>query len=911
MKNFYALLLLTILQQPLYAINIKLLKDTHTILADTNYAPFRGLIFLEEDIAKQWYQLSPSYQTETITKTAADMRKLPDFAEDIEKISSLEAAIVNILKKTKNSATDDLVMQMFHIAGEAFNITAAKNNPVRQLTPKYIGSICRILSDSTSQPHLEQDETYRQALLSHIKTRKKITPKDQELTAAQLLETYKKLVTDKSGALLPAILQNYLKTKIVDYLFSLNLIKSSRSIFQKKDFNPFVDALVNALQECNPTNPDCSYANNTAQGLLIGYMLAKVNDHNDLQDYFRGFNNDDSFTLSQKEYTNDELKQLSEQKPNIDNIASFADYLCAVIFTNKYMSALPKIVGNIEVEYQANSFPDCVETMMRNLVNIITYDAKNQIFGRIPAGLTINRQLKTFYANKYNANPAMVGNKNVHRAWLKLVENHEGCSYNRLVIRGTQDHKEVRGECDGVIPMNNINTKLPKKEIIIAGKTFTLFEQKVKDKTYWLTPTTGDLDCFELMPTLTNIIVLLNKLFNLNLTSFTQGVSNKFHSQDFAHEALQSNFIALYFEKMCKKFNWTIEKEIHDQVKLLQHLPDQSIQIPIELPTEEIFSIDITDKTHGGISIDNETEFKDLITIDEFFAADTSLQATILASKMISWHEIALHESSKPWSKIFNHTEKPFEKIDKFIPAINKDNKFFLMIYLTSYQHDDAYIALLLISFSIEFDIHYQNQVCTTFISEADYITPKNLQILNILAEAFYGISDLVVGKIVCAILEKNYDQMWHWTELGMQNPENYMRKLIIDVLQSLCSYESLRTDVLATHLDKIDLILSWINKDLQDSDAGTSCASLLLMLITYNLINNSQAPKALAMLDEIKETSFDDALQVSTETINEAKEKLTSQETLSDSSQDSDGPTESGRNSNNETPIRATYDIA
>ena len=101
---FYAVLFLSIFQQPLSAVNIKLLKDTHTILPDTNYAPFRGLIFLEEDIAQQWYRLSPEFQIETVTKKAAEIRKLPDFANDIAKIDSFEVAMLAILKETKTSA---------------------------------------------------------------------------------------------------------------------------------------------------------------------------------------------------------------------------------------------------------------------------------------------------------------------------------------------------------------------------------------------------------------------------------------------------------------------------------------------------------------------------------------------------------------------------------------------------------------------------------------------------------------------------------------------------------------------------------------------------------------------------------------------------------------------------------------
>lgn len=891
MIMFYLVLFFTFFQQSLSAVNIKLLKGTHTILPDSNYAPFRGLIFLEEDIAEQWYRLSPPFQMKTISSVAAEMRKDTELANHMVKIDSSEAAMLAILQETKMTATDNLVMQIFHIAGEAFNATEAPNNPVRQLMPKHIGEICRIIADSRSERYLQQDALYGQALLEQIKTRKKVTPEDTKLSVMQLLEQYKKMVTDKSGAMLPSIFQNYLKTKLVHYLFSLNLTKSSKFVFQKKEFYPFVDALIASLQECDPVNPDCSYANNTTQGILISYMLTKVHDRADLQDYFRGFTRDDHFILPHVQYTNDELQDLSEQKPDLNNIASFADYLCAVIYTNKYMSALPKMVSNLTVEYQGNSFPDCVETMIRNLVNIITYDVANQTLGHMPAGLTVNAQLKTFYAGKYNANPAMVGNKNVHNAWLKLVENQEGCSYNRLVIRGTQKHIEVRSLCDGVIPMDDFDTKLPKKEITIDDKKFIVFEHKIKGKTFWITPTAGDLDCFELMPTLTNVIVLLNRMFNLNLTSAIQSTINKFKGQSFANEALQSNFVQLYFEKMCKKFNWSVPQKIYDQIKLLQNISDQSISISIELPSGELFNIDITDKMHGSISVDEEIEFKDLITADEFFAVDTSLQAAIIASKAINWGEILEHDLSKPMSKAHNFTsnaEKPFEKIDKFISLMNKDDKMRALNNLILYEHDDAYVSILLCSFSTEFDMHYQNGICNAFVYQTDVITPKNLKILNILANIFYDIHEFVNGKAVCALLEKNYEQVWHWVNIGMQSLQDYMRKFVIEFLQYICVSDSLEKQVLL--LNKIDLILSWIDKDLQNEYTAQSCAGLLLILVEFDLINKAQAPKALVLLSEIKEVSFDEDLEITQEKINQAKEKLTLLENRPNSNHESDG---------------------
>lgn len=871
MQLFKPLLLASLLSVSCtYTINIKLLKGTHSIIPDTNYSPFRGLIFIEEDIAEQWYRLSPNYQIKIINTTLDEIQQhSEEYAENLDKIKNYATKMVTILQDIKNNGTEDLVMQMFHIAGEAFNVTQATNNPIRQLTPKHIGGICKILHESTIQSHLAQDPYYQQALITQIKTRQKLTDDDQKMGTPALLQQYKKFITDKDGNILPVILQTYLKTKLADYLLSLQLQKSSKSAFQKKDFNPFIDSLIKSLQECDPTNPDKMYADNTTQGILLGYMLAKSNDHLDLQEYFRGFLNNDSYTLPHDEYTNQELEQIAQTKPDLNNIDNFADYLCALVYKEKYMSALPKIVSNTSVAYQGNNFPDCVETMMRNLVNIITYDSQKQLLGQIPAGLTANKQLQTFYNSKLNANPAAVNDTDVHRSWLRLVENKEGCSYNRLLVRGTQNHIEVRGECDGVIPLDTINKKLPKKEVIIAGKTYTVFEHKINSKTYWLVPTDGDLDCFELMPTLSNVIILLDTMFNLNLPHPVQTLINRLSSESIANQAIKNDFVASYFGKICKKLKWTIEKETHEQIKLLNNLPDQSVMITIELPSGEMFDLELYDKAHGSININKETEFKDLITQDEFLKTNNANQAAIIASKAFRYYMDDNHATP-----ILNSVS--IKELDKFITVINKDDRLKLINYVLENQIDESidsdYFSLLLASFSTESDTFYQSELFIFFTNQ-DSVQPIVLHILQILADLYYLENKLITGKALCFALEQNFSQAWDWVKLGMQDKDNHMREQVILLLMRFCWSGILKN----FPEDSIDTILEWIHTDLQISDytLQENCAWLLIELINYHYIDIQHANTARNLLAEIKKITFQEDSVVTPTKIDEATQSL------------------------------------
>ena len=48
----------------------------------------------------------------------------------------------------KNTATQDLVRQMFHEVGGTFNVINALNNPVTQFTPEMLGKILRLVHDA-------------------------------------------------------------------------------------------------------------------------------------------------------------------------------------------------------------------------------------------------------------------------------------------------------------------------------------------------------------------------------------------------------------------------------------------------------------------------------------------------------------------------------------------------------------------------------------------------------------------------------------------------------------------------------------------------------------------------------------------------------------------------------------------
>lgn len=218
------------LVQSIHAINpIKLagMNDVTWLGKDSqkakNYLPFWGLPMVEKNIAQLWYQINGKYQ----------QKKIEDLVK--QSLSDLlnQETFNSCLSQLSTTKTQDLLRQMFHIAGGTFAVTNAGNNPVRQFTAHHIGKILRMICDA--------DEKY-----------------DEEL-----------------------------EKKIKDYCVTLNFKDQSGVIFKPKGFNPFVKSLVAALQES--IGAERLYAENTAQQILLGFMLQRSHELKDLIDYYQVF----------------------------------------------------------------------------------------------------------------------------------------------------------------------------------------------------------------------------------------------------------------------------------------------------------------------------------------------------------------------------------------------------------------------------------------------------------------------------------------------------------------------------------------------------------------------------------------------------------------------------------------------
>ncbi|MBP9765203.1 DUF4200 domain-containing protein [Candidatus Babeliales bacterium] len=748
-------------------INITLLKGTHTIVP-ANYSPVMGLLFIEWDIARQWYELSPKYQAAQLKELLAPQEQA--LAENAEAVKLIE----NI---GNNNATQNLIMLMFHISGGTFNVTNADDNPVKYFKPKHIGIILKVvdtwldvltskdkintLLKGSSEKKAMLEEEAKKTLIHIINLKKVIkSAKAQEITAEKStsVPTTSNLKQESEQTLLqltnqleqkneeikrltkilqimkdptsPDALQQILQLELSEVCKSFKLQnEKNKSFFTGNDFMRFIKSLAGSVAES--IGSGASYANNTPQGILLGYMLKISNTKNDLQDYFRGFLGNDSFVLSsQEEYTIADIDHILKASVDASDFKQVADLLSAYTYQEKYNAPFPKVVDNKQVNYRGIDYQDCMDTAIRMLTNIVTYKKSEARVGVAPEGLKLNSQAVQFYASEGGlcAQSSEVGNSKVHQAWTEVVENIVGCSYANI---GDGYGHNITSESiklyDGVMPVIDVPRGLPHKEIEIHGKKYQLPIQTVGPRMYLLVPQALGLVCAEMMPNVSNILVSMNHIFELQLFD-TAAI-------------FEPTFVSTYFKALCDKFGWNV---FIPDFKVL----DSKQDIDITLGTASgSFTIHVYDRRHGYVTTQNRSQLDIKLTVP-----DTTSESVIVAlvGARLVYVDTLIRALRKPY-------------FYKYVSALNYDERNSIFGSILSKDSltevDKKYAQSLLISFCLNADPVYLTNIINSnhmrMIYRVDSIRDcflGALQIHNIMYRSkiiFNYLDELIDKKLV------------------------------------------------------------------------------------------------------------------------------------------------------------------
>ena len=409
-----------------------------------------GVSFLEWKIAEQWYRMSPKHQAKEWQERVDENPKRKDDV-DLQKFTQ------DMLAK-KNNGTENLIMSMYNIVRDSFMTTNAPNNPVRLLKAGHIGQIMKLIQDrmgllaNIGSLH-KQQATENSNILKKLKSlddeinkinseisklklaiKKEKDPQVEEKLIeykqrAEAIGKEKKLLNEAKKIVAIKDPQEYNFAQLhLELMTMLNGLGFKNPKGDLLSWNRFVDALVESLKECTGENP--IYAQHTTQGLLLSYLLAKTNTKEDLQEYFRALLGQEDFILPQGRYSSEDIfKILNSTTPaNVGNFEVFADLVSAYTFKQKYAANFPKVVDNKEATYHGISFADCMDTTMRMLTNIVTYqDAEGEV-GIVPHDLDVhlNPVIKNFYTSSpLNRQSSEVGHA-VHQAWAQVIEDVPG-----------------------------------------------------------------------------------------------------------------------------------------------------------------------------------------------------------------------------------------------------------------------------------------------------------------------------------------------------------------------------------------------------------------------------------------------------------------------------------------------------
>lgn len=193
--------------------------------------------------------------------------------------------------------------------------------------------------------------------------------------------------------------------------------------------------------------------------------------------------------------------------------------------------------------FKGHEFTDCMDTAVRNMLNVITYNRDTKVFdvplleqrlGFKELGTNVRQELKSFYTQ--NSEPASVTDGVVHTSWAEISSNIPFVAYNRALVKGVAEALPAgkRGFIKGVVDKGPDG--VAEKEALAS--LFTA-------RGYVLV--SDDADVFTVKPTLKNLIVMLDYLLNLNL--FNGALHREF---------LRDDFVAAYLPKLAKAVHATV-----------------------------------------------------------------------------------------------------------------------------------------------------------------------------------------------------------------------------------------------------------------------------------------------------------------------------------------------------------------
>ncbi|MFA6991007.1 MAG: hypothetical protein WC192_03065, partial [Candidatus Babeliales bacterium] len=285
----------------------------------------------------------------------------------------------------------------------------------------------------------------------------------------------------------------------------------------------------------------------------------------------------------------DESKKLQTDKTIPEFFKNqFESVVFAEIIKQFYQQSLPQVIadssGRFDTFFENNGkkinvgFGDCTETTIRNLCNFILYNQDEGKF--IPTkteNLNPSQELLDFYQGE-NADATKHTNPDKHQTWSNLMQNIPGVIYAQIIFKPDPENEHYETDHDILRDYGKPCYVLLKQEELEKidpskisktkenqtpegssqdGRPYsaTFMEQTcnimvgdnkiAEDNETFIVADPNQYIVYALWPSLKNIIIILNRLFGLELY------------KDPLAPFKDEKFCSTYFPMLCEKFGWT------------------------------------------------------------------------------------------------------------------------------------------------------------------------------------------------------------------------------------------------------------------------------------------------------------------------------------------------------------------
>ncbi len=443
--------------------------------------------------------------------------------------------------------TIEVINRLFLEIQGSFNLSTNKDYVAAHLSPKIIGTII-----GTLESYNHKD--------THILATKLITIITNHPDYKTSILTEKKTRTTNHG------------TKV----FSTKT--------QKSRLTALCTAIAESLSE-QGWHDNQRYPPHTTHAILLSALYRKANNRQDLQHYFEAlqatvtcnkpaqsaiFNN---YTFNNATpYKTKELESIHEQK---FSTIIFEKYIIGGLF-HFYRQPLPKIFKYKNVQYKKTTYPNCVESIIRNLCNIALYNNKTETFNYAKYA-ELHPAVKEFYT--YNTQSENADQTNVHQAWVDISVTQLFIIYNRCLKDGKPIYLDGKFMRVTKLFIKNNHDKILQDEPF-SYLIHSVSKQKIK--IYLVPENTPYCYLFNMRASLSNIIIQCNQLLGLNL----------FNS--FEPDLFNETFNETYFPQLVEKLDWILESNHTNWNAIGWEQP-----VKIDLVAHNVsFSINISD-SHG------------------------------------------------------------------------------------------------------------------------------------------------------------------------------------------------------------------------------------------------------------------------------------------------------------------------